>query len=94
LKFKVPSLRNVQVTFPYMHDGRIYSLYQVVEHYRKGIDTTQSTLDQSLKNRISLSNKEKNDLIYFLYTLTDSSFIKNPRYAPDVKIVIKNPHHF
>ena len=94
LKFKVPSLRNVQVTFPYMHDGRIYSLYQVVEHYRKGIDTTQATLDQSLKNRISLSNKEKNDLIYFLYTLTDSSFIKNPRYAPDVKIVIKNPHHF
>ena len=93
LKFKVPSLRNVQVSFPYMHDGRIYSLYQVIDHYRTGIDTTQRTLDPLLKNRIPLSKAQKNEIVYFLYTLTDSSFIKNPRYAPDTKIVVKNPHH-
>ncbi len=93
LKFKVPSLRNVQVTFPYMHDGSIYSLYQVVDHYRKGIDTTQSTLDRSLRNRIQLTNKERTEIVFFLYTLTDSSFIKNPRFAPDKKIVVNNTHH-
>lgn len=93
LKFKVPSLRNAQLTFPYMHDGRIYSLYQVVEHYRKGIDTAQTTVDSLLKKRITISNREKTDLVYFLYTLTDSSFIKNPRFAPEIKIEVKNPHH-
>ena len=82
LKFKVPTLRNVQVTFPYMHDGRIFSLYQVVEHYRNGIITDQPTLDPLLKNRVALTLREKNDLVFFLYTLTDSSFLKNPRFAP------------
>lgn len=82
LKFKVPTLRNVQVTFPYMHDGRIFSLYQVMDHYRSGIVISQPTLDSSLKNRITMTNKEKNDVVYFLYTLTDSSFIKDPRFAP------------
>ena len=82
LKFKVPTLRNVQVTFPYMHDGRIYSLYQVLDHYRKGIITSQPTLDSSLRNRITMTDKEKNDVVYFLYTLTDSSFLKNRRFAP------------
>lgn len=81
LKFKVPTLRNVQFSFPYMHDGRIYTLYQVVEHYRTGIDTTQPTLDPLLKSRIPLSTREKNELVYFLYTLTDSNFLKNQRFA-------------
>jgi len=40
-----------------------------------------------------LNNKEKSELIYFLYTLTDSSFIKNPRFAPEFIPEIKNPHH-
>ncbi|CAN5733616.1 cytochrome c peroxidase [soil metagenome] len=83
LKFRVPSLRNAQLTFPYMHDGRIYSIPQVIEHYRSGIVTDQPTLDTSLKNRIPLSNLEKNQLVYFIYTLTDSSFTKNPAYSPD-----------
>jgi cytochrome c peroxidase len=82
LKFKVPTLRNVQVSFPYMHDGRIYTLYQVVEHYRSGIDTLQPTLDPLLRKRIEMTNKQKNELVYFLYTLTDSSFIRNPRFSP------------
>jgi hypothetical protein len=43
-------------------------------------------LDKSLKRKINISAKEKYDLVYFLYTLTDSSFIKNPRFAPEKKI--------
>jgi cytochrome c peroxidase len=80
-KFKVPSLRNVQVTFPYMHDGRIFSVPQVIDHYSSKIDVTQATLDPLLKNRIAFTRQEKTDLTYFLYTLTDSTFLKNPRYG-------------
>jgi cytochrome c peroxidase len=82
LKFKVPTLRNTQLSFPYMHDGRFYTLYDVVEHYRSEIDTGKSTLDKLLKNKISITENEKSELVYFLYTLTDSSFIKNPRFGP------------
>src|SRR5207247_1513526 len=81
LKFKVPSLRNVTLTFPYMHDGRYYSIGQAIDHYRTGIDTTQTTLDPALKNRIAISNAEKNNLIYFLFTLTDTTLTKNQRYS-------------
>lgn len=81
-KFKVPSLRNIQVTFPYMHDGRIYSVPQVIDHYTTKIDTSQATLDPLLKTRMKFSRQEKTDLTYFLYTLTDSSFLKDPRYGP------------
>ncbi len=92
LKFKVPTLRNTQLSFPYMHDGRFYSLYDVVEHYRTGIDVTEPLLDKSLKNKINLTDTEKAELVYFLYTLTDSSFIKNPRFAPG-RNIIKSAHH-
>jgi cytochrome c peroxidase len=81
LKFKVPSLRNVMLTFPYMHDGRMNTVGEVIDHYRTGIITAQSTLDPLLKNRIAISNADKNDLIYFLFTLTDSTLIKNPRLS-------------
>jgi cytochrome c peroxidase len=81
LKFKVPSLRNVILTFPYMHDGRINSIGEAIDHYRTGIITTQATLDPILKNRIIINNAEKNDLIYFLNTLTDTSFTKNIRFG-------------
>jgi cytochrome c peroxidase len=81
LKFKVPSLRNVTVTFPYMHDGRYYSIGQAIDHYRTGIITTQPTLDTLLKNRIAINNAEKNDLIYFLFTLTDTTLTRSTRYA-------------
>jgi cytochrome c peroxidase len=81
LKFKVPSLRNIALTFPYMHDGRFYGIGQAIDHYRSGIITTQPTLDTALKNRIAMNNTEKNNLLYFLFTLTDSVMIKNPRFA-------------
>lgn len=81
LKFKVPSLRNVTLTFPYMHDGRYYSIGQAIDHYRSGIISTQPTLDTALKNRIAMSNAEKNNLIYFLYTLTDTTLAKSARFS-------------
>ena len=81
LKFKVPSLRNVAVSFPYMHDGRFYSLGAAIEHYRNGVVTTQATLDPLLVNRISFTNSQKYELIYFLNTLTDTSMTRNPRFA-------------
>ena len=80
LKFKVPTLRNIELTFPYMHDGRIYSLSQAIDHYRTGIITTQPTLDPLLTARITMTTTERNDLIYFLYTLSDSALCKNPRF--------------
>lgn len=81
LKFKVPSLRNITVTAPYMHDGRIFTLSQVIDYYRNKINTTQPNLDSLLKNKISISNQERIDLLSFLYTLTDNEFIQNKRYS-------------
>lgn len=81
LKFKVPSLRNVGMTFPYGHDGRLFSLMSVFEHYRKNM-VVSATTDPLLKNKMALSNYEIGQLTAFLYTLTDSSFLKDPRFAP------------
>ena len=81
LKFKVPSLRNVALTFPYGHDGRLFSLMSVFEHYRKSM-VVGPTTDSLMRNRLTLSNFEIGQLTAFLYTLTDSSFIKDPRFAP------------
>ena len=80
LAFKVPSLRNIQFTGPYMHDGRIFSLSQVVAHYQTGIDTNQPTLDPLLKKRISITSQEKRDLIDFLQTLTDQVLLHDTRF--------------
>jgi cytochrome c peroxidase len=81
LKFKVPTLRNVQLTLPYMHDGHINSLYKVIDFYSTTIDTTQQNLDDILKRKINITKKERIELVYFLFTLTDSSFISNPRFS-------------
>ena len=79
LKFKVPSLRNVEVTFPYMHDGRAFSLGQAIDHYRFAIFTDQPTLDPLLKNRIAITLQEKADLIEFLRALTDNVLLQDKR---------------
>jgi cytochrome c peroxidase len=83
LKFKVPTLRNIVSSFPYMHDGRLYTLGQVLDHYSTGIQTNQPTLDPLLVNRIPMTNSQKNDLLFFLYTLQDTAFINNKtRFGP------------
>ena len=80
LKFRVPSLRNVFLTFPYGHDGRFTTISEVLEHYNSGI-IQSSTLDSALKKGISITEDDRFYLISFLGTLTDSSFIKNPLYS-------------
>lgn len=80
LKFKVPSLRNVALTFPYMHDGRMYTLQDVLQHYRGGIRQSP-TLDPLLQFGIGMSNTDMVNIISFLRTLTDSSFVQDPRFA-------------
>lgn len=80
LKFRVPSLRNVFLTFPYGHDGRFSTISELLEHYNTGIKQSP-TLDSFLKKGISISENERFYLISFLGTLTDSSFVKNPMYG-------------
>ena len=80
LKFKIPSLRNVALSFPYMHDGRFYTLDQVLNHYTNGI-APGPTVDPLLKNGIALSSTEKVNIKAFLRTLTDSAFISDRRFA-------------
>lgn len=75
-KFKTPSLRNIELTYPYMHDGRFYNLNQVLDHYSTGIQQS-ATLDPSLQNGIALTSSEKTALIAFLKTLTDYKLLTN-----------------
>ena len=81
LSFKVPTLRNVALSLPYMHDGRYNDLDKVINHYTN-LDTTTRNLDFLLQKKITLTEKEKKQLVLFLYTLTDTSFTKNKRFAP------------
>ncbi len=79
-KFKVPSLRNVELSFPYMHDGRFNTLEEVIDHYTDGIKPTPNLADE-LKQPIILSEYDKQDLIQFLTTLTDYNYISKPSLA-------------
>ena len=76
-KFKTPTLRNVEMTAPYMHDGRFATLEEVVEHYDSGgkYSTTVDPLMKKLGVGLQLSNQEKKDLVAYLKTLTDNEFI-------------------
>jgi cytochrome c peroxidase len=78
-KFKTPSLRNIELTYPYMHDGRFETLEDVLKHYSTGIKHS-ATLDPSLNVGIPLNNAEKIKLVAFLKTLTDREFIKDERF--------------
>jgi cytochrome c peroxidase len=64
-----------------MHDGRMFSLSKVIDHYRKGIDTTQVTLDTLLRKRLVISEQERVDLLSFLYTLRDEDLLRDARFA-------------
>jgi len=79
-KFKVPTLRNIEFSSPYMHDGRFKKLSEVIDHYSEGIEVTK-TLGEELKNGIKLSSNEEVDLIAFLLTLSDKDFIFNPKHS-------------
>lgn len=83
-KFKVPSLRNIEKTEPYMHDGRFSTLEAVLNHYQNGV-VNMTTLDPILNVNgnlgIPLTTAEKSKIIAFLKTLTDNQFLTDPRFA-------------
>jgi len=102
--FKVPTLRNVALSAPYMHDGRFATLEQVIEHYNSGIqanpnlDTrlmqgsfTGDSLVQGVVTfstapvRMNMTAQQKSDLVAFLGTLTDNSFVSDPKFSDPFK---------
>lgn len=72
-KFKVPTLRNVGITAPYMHDGSFESLYEVIMHYEKGGKSNPNKSE--LIQPFVLTNQEREDLLYFLNALTDQRYV-------------------
>lgn len=85
-KFKVPSLRNIAIRAPYMHDGRFSNLEEVIDHYSTGIQdhpTLQPFLRDANGNpiRYNFSDQEKTALIAFLNTLTDDRFIRDEKFS-------------
>jgi cytochrome c peroxidase len=94
-KFKVPSLRNIELTAPYMHDGRFTNLEQVVEFYNSGV-VDNPNLSPPLRNppgspnagqprRLNLSPQEKAALVAFLKTLTDPNLATDVKYSDPFK---------
>ena len=79
-RFKVPTLRNVQFTFPYMHDGRFKTLTEVIKHYNTGI-LQSPTLFKPLQKPMHLTDNDRVDLDAFLKTLTDTAFLFNPKFG-------------
>lgn len=87
--FKIPSLRNVALTGPYMHDGRFKSLEEVVEHYNSGVKNNKN-LDLALRlgwnessapRKLNLTIQQKKDLVAFLKTLTDDNLVNDKRFS-------------
>lgn len=88
-KFKIPSLRNLEYTKPYMHDGRFETLSEVLDHYTQGIHDSP-TLDDKLKESITLSSAERVELTAFLLTLSDRKFVFNPKHQYPRELLLKN----
>ena len=79
MRFKIPTLRNIQFTFPYMHDGRFKTLTEVVKHYNfLGND---KSLPKELAKPMNLSDNDRVDLVAFLQTLTDKEFLFDKRFG-------------
>lgn len=84
-RFKVPSLRNIALTPPYMHDGRFETLEEVIEHYATGVKQS-STMDELLFHNVEpgglqLTQQDKDDLVAFLNALTDETFLNDERFS-------------
>ncbi len=84
MKFRVPSLRNIEYTKPYMHDGRFYTLEAVLNFYSDHVEDNPNLdpqLRQNGRTGIAMNSQEKQLIIAFLKTLSDKSFISNPEFA-------------
>lgn len=92
-KFRAPSLRNIALTAPYMHDGRFQTLDEVLDHYSDHVQLSSPNLDPNLldgtnsafSNQLVLTPVQKQQVIAFLRTLTDSTFIQDPRFSDPFK---------
>ncbi|MEO6523110.1 MAG: cytochrome c peroxidase [Mucilaginibacter sp.] len=98
-RFKVPTLRNIALTAPYMHDGRFKTLAEVVDHYSDHIkeSASLSTFIRGESNEVGgktlkLLPQEKKQIIAFLNMLTDSTFINDPRFSDPRKMISKSKH--
>ena len=90
-RFKVPSLRNIDVTYPYMHDGSVATLDDAITHYAEGGRTITvgansgvgraNPFKSALVGGFQLSSSERTDLLAFLRSLTDSTFLTNPAFS-------------
>ncbi len=78
--FKIPGLRNVALTAPYMHDGRMATLREVVDHYASGGHYAENRSANVFP--LPLTDRQKEAMVAFLQTLTDSSFVSNPDFHP------------
>lgn len=89
-KFETPTLRNIELTGPYMHDGRFSTLAEVIDHYDSGVQP-HPNLDPRLRvqggvpQQLNLDPQEKQALEAFLGTLTDDAMIADVRYADPFK---------
>lgn len=82
-KFKVPTLRNIALTAPYMHDGRFETLEEVIEHYNQG-GHASATVDPLMKHvgtGLNLTEERKQQLLDLLNALTDEEFLNNPAFS-------------
>ncbi|MGB1003235.1 MAG: cytochrome-c peroxidase [Salibacteraceae bacterium] len=85
-KFKPPSLRNIELTGPYMHDGRFETLEEVIEFYNSGVNQSSPNVSPLMlkPNRINgslnFTQQEKDDLLAYLLTFTDLEFTTNPDF--------------
>ena len=90
-KFKIPSLRNVVLTAPYMHDGRFKTLDEVMDHYSHGIEDHEN-LDFRLRTAtgepriMEIPKADKDAIIAFLHTLTDHEMISDPKFSDPFKL--------
>jgi len=86
--FKIPSLRNISVTAPYMHDGRFETLEEVLDFYSEGLKSSYN-IDSKMRyvhqGGAQLSKDEKKKIISFLHTLTDSTFLTDPAFSNPFK---------
>lgn len=86
-RFKAPTLRNIALTGPYMHDGRFQTLEEVIEFYNSGVNQSLPTVDPLMvkDNRangtLGLTQYQKDALVAFLHTLTDTTFLTDPRFS-------------
>jgi cytochrome c peroxidase len=83
-RFRIPSLRNVTVTAPYMHDGRFNTLEEVLDHYSEGVHPGPHLDNRMISRPITaplLTHDERRKIIAFLHTLTDSAFISDPAFS-------------